>query len=218
MCHASICPTVQIKDKQLINNNYSETQTQILEAATACFASRGFYGTSIALIVENLPFTKQTLLHHFGSKEKLYGEVLKGISERLTQEFEQATITGTSAEQKLEQLFILFLRRALDEREETQLICRELLDNQHRAESAHTWYLKPFLEKLAELLASAQQHTTSLNERMTMVYQIIGAINFFVISEVTLTQMFNASGYREMTEHYEKTLKVIIKSLLADKG
>ena len=61
----------------------ADTRDQFIEAARRPFAERGFYGTSIAAIAEELGLTKQALLHHFGTKEKLYGDVLEEISARV---------------------------------------------------------------------------------------------------------------------------------------
>ena len=58
------------------------TRQEFLDTAERLFAARGFYGTSLAAISDDLGLTKQALLHHFGSKEKLYGEVLARISTR----------------------------------------------------------------------------------------------------------------------------------------
>ena len=58
-----------------------DTREKLLDMAEKRFAERGFYGVSIAAIAEELGLTKQALLHHFGSKEKLYGAVLARISE-----------------------------------------------------------------------------------------------------------------------------------------
>ena len=52
-----------------------DTRERLLDQAEPLFAERGFYGVSIAAIASELGLTKQALLHHFGSKEKLYGEV-----------------------------------------------------------------------------------------------------------------------------------------------
>ena len=57
-----------------------KTRDQLLAIAATQFAQKGFYGASIASIADELCLTKQALLHHFGSKEKLYGEVLQSIS------------------------------------------------------------------------------------------------------------------------------------------
>ena len=59
------------------------TRQQFLQTARQLFARKGFYGTSLANIADELGLTKQALLHHFGSKEKLYAEILEGISERM---------------------------------------------------------------------------------------------------------------------------------------
>ena len=59
-----------------------KTREQLLDVARHQFAMTGFYGTSIASIANELGLSKQALLHHFGSKDKLYGEILKEISER----------------------------------------------------------------------------------------------------------------------------------------
>ena len=57
------------------------TRDQLLATARTLFAERGFYGVSIASIANEHGLTKQALLHHFSSKEKLYGEVLKEIAD-----------------------------------------------------------------------------------------------------------------------------------------
>ena len=57
----------------------SDTRELFLDTAETLFAERGFYGVSIAAIAGELGLTKQALLHHFSSKEKLYGAVLERI-------------------------------------------------------------------------------------------------------------------------------------------
>ena len=69
--------------------NAEVTKTQFLDVAKKLFAQKGFYGVSIASISGELGFTKQALLHHFGSKEGLYGAVLEGISRRFLEALEE---------------------------------------------------------------------------------------------------------------------------------
>lgn len=57
------------------------TKDRFITVAKRKFAENGFDRTSIA---DELGLTKQAMLHHFGSKKNLYGEVLRGISERHT--------------------------------------------------------------------------------------------------------------------------------------
>lgn len=49
---------------------------QILEAATAVFAARGFQNASLVEIADRAGMTHAGVLHHFGSKEQLLVEVL----------------------------------------------------------------------------------------------------------------------------------------------
>lgn len=52
-------------------------RTEILRAALAIFAARGYRNGSLAEIAEQVGITHQGVLHHFGSKEQLFVEVLK---------------------------------------------------------------------------------------------------------------------------------------------
>ncbi|MEL6753814.1 MAG: helix-turn-helix domain-containing protein, partial [Pseudomonadota bacterium] len=75
----------------------SDTREQFLDTAEALFAERGFYGVSIAAIADELDLTKQALLHHFGTKEKLYGAVLQRISDEFERQLAGITETERNA-------------------------------------------------------------------------------------------------------------------------
>lgn len=194
----------------------ADTRQQFLSVATRLFAERGFYGTSIAAIADELPYTKQALLHHFGSKEKLYGEVLKGISDQLMAELEAARdATSGEGSSALEDTLIRFYRLLEGQAYKTQLLMRELLDNKHRATSANVWYLRPFLESLIALAKQASPSTFSSDaQALISVYQLLGAMNYFLVSEPTLSQMFGEEMYRELRSGYEEKLRVLISQAI----
>jgi AcrR family transcriptional regulator len=56
-----------------------DTRTALLQAALACFAERGFDGTSIRMIADRAQRPLSLLSHYFGNKEGLYLEVFKFI-------------------------------------------------------------------------------------------------------------------------------------------
>ena len=193
------------------------TKEQFLVAATRLFATKGFYGASIANIADALGLTKQALLHHFGSKEKLYGEVLQRISNRMVTDIVAAPADDVSDPgSQLENALMALCRNGLKDPETTQLIMRELLDNKQRAEQAGTWYLKPFLEGLITLVRKEPGHEDKSDaQALALAYQLLGAMNYFLVSEPTLQQMFGETHYTEMKTRYPDEYRSLIRARLA---
>jgi len=191
----------------------TETRDKYIQAAFQCFAEHGFYGTSVARIAEQLPYSKQALLHHFGTKEKLYGEVLANISDRLSEQLSVNDEGDLSDIDLLESLFLNFLQHCVSHRNETQILIRELMDNTQRAEGAQNWYLKPFLEQLTSLVMNcAPDQFTSREKAFAFVYQLLGSISYFAISETTLTQMYDEEMYERFAQDYPAEIKKMIRA------
>lgn len=192
-----------------------DTRTALLRTATRLFAERGFYGTSIAAIAQELGLTKQALIHHFGSKEKLYGEVLQQISDELVATMIQATSDNADAKAQLEQLLERMHENRKNRPEQTQLLMRELLDNRPRAEHAETWYLKSFLKGLVALVQRVPGwESASEAEALAAAYQLLGAINYYAISEPTLTRIFGRPAYAAFEEAFPVRLRALMRACL----
>jgi AcrR family transcriptional regulator len=184
-----------------------------LRAARRLFAERGFYGASIASIAAELGLTKQALIHHFGTKERLYGEVLAQMARRLSGAVERARSSETAPERQLEALFLRLYANAVDHPEDTQLIMRELLDNRPRAEQAQSWHLKDFLGSMAAMVRKASTaRALSETEALARVYLALGAFNFFVISEPTLTQMYGAAGFSALKDEFPVEIRRLVRT------
>ena len=191
------------------------TRAQLIRTAERLFAARGFYGASIAAIAEELGLTKQALLHHFGTKEKLYGEVLAGISARFAEAVATAWSEAATPEDQLEAVILGLYDRAVAEPEEAQLLMRELLDNRRRAEQAGTWYLKPFLESLVAIARHCGRWRRSSDAAaLAGVYQLLGAVSYFAVSEPTLARMFGKTAFDALRKAYPRELTRLVRATL----
>ena len=191
-----------------------DTRERLLDQAEALFAERGFYGVSIAAIANELGLTKQALLHHFGSKEKLYGEVLKRISSRFMALRELRS--GSDPIQGLKVYFLALLKKDHLGQHATTVLMRELLDNKRRADTAGTWYLKGFLQDLIlQVKTVPSWQKAGDDEALAFIYQILGAINYFGISQPTLTGIFGPDFYCQLESNYPDQLMNLIEAGLA---
>lgn len=60
-----------------------ETRGQILRAAQALFADRGFSGTSLRDIADELSLSKSAVYYHFSSKDALLAEILRPMAHEM---------------------------------------------------------------------------------------------------------------------------------------
>jgi len=87
----------------------TDTRSTLLHAALTCFAQHGFEGTSIRMIAKEAQRPLSLLSHHFGSKEELYLEVFKYLSEVMEAEeaCDRTPVHGLPPQNRHEALCIL---------------------------------------------------------------------------------------------------------------
>lgn len=191
------------------------TRDTLLQQAEILFSEKGFYGTSINDVARQVGLTKQGLLHYFPTKQKLYGAVLENAAQYLMQRLMEG---GDASQQPLQQLLTIVAAMASSEARFVQvsrLLVRELLDNPVRSETANRWYLTEFLQRIEAIIIEGQrQGVFKPVHPMAFVYNLLGAQQYFIVSQSTLKQLQGAQAYREHVEHHELELRRIIESTL----
>ncbi|GII54670.1 TetR family transcriptional regulator [Planotetraspora thailandica] len=87
---------------------------EILDAAAALFAARGFHGVSIEDIGSAVGISGPGLYRHFSGKEALLSEMLLDISERLHEQGARLATTPATAEAALDALLAGHIEFALN--------------------------------------------------------------------------------------------------------
>ena len=191
-----------------------DTREQLLESATRLFAARGFYGASLANIADELGLTKQALLHHFGRKEKLYAAILSRISDRMLGCVDAARAEYAEPAEQLVAALLATYELSLEAPHETRIIVRELLDSERRASEVRSWYLKPFLDSLIDITcAIPAEQPLSRTDALTQVYPILGAMSYFIVSDVVLQQMYGKANYGRMRRRYSEEIRKQVRDL-----
>lgn len=169
-----------------------KTRDNLLEKAELLFSEKGFNGTSIKDISAEVNVTKQALLHHFPSKEKLYAEVLNEASSYIST-YVNAEISGVEdSRQQLITIFESLLNAEGRTYQVIVLLLRELLDIRERADNSNRWFLRPFLDQLTDVAKRAKEtEQFSTEQSLALVYHLLGATQYFLISQPTLQKLYS---------------------------
>ena len=191
----------------------ADTRQRLLDIAEQLFAERGFYGVSIAAIASEVGFTKQGVLHYFNSKEKLYGAILQRISDDFQKQQTEAEQAFEEPKERLKLFYAALAEPTDTNTRRTRLLMRELLDNNARAMSAENWYLKEFLERLIGMVKAIEGlQALSDEEALIFAYQLLGAVNYFLISPATLGGIFGEKYLAKISTGFSFALNSLIES------
>jgi AcrR family transcriptional regulator len=123
-----------------------------LDEALMCFAQKGYDGTSLNDIAAGVGIKRPSLLHHFPSKEALYGDVFERLLSEWLERLEIAVGSSAQGWDKAE----LVLRACLDLFAETpdyvRIMRREALDGGVHLGIDLSGVIRPFFDRAADYL------------------------------------------------------------------
>lgn len=175
----------------------SDPRADYIAIASRQFADHGFHGASLAALAQEAGVTKQALLHFFGTKERLYGEVLSALATRLCAQID-ATATANSAAH-LEAYFASMAEAVVSDSHDARLVIRALLDSDAKARH---WPLRPYLDRLIALVKALPGQSDVPDEvALAKAYQFIGAVQYCAISLPTVEGIYGPAARAALAEH-----------------
>ncbi|MEL0202807.1 MAG: helix-turn-helix domain-containing protein [Halieaceae bacterium] len=188
------------------------TADLILAGARASFAADGYGATSLSAVARAAGTSKQVVLHHFRSKERLYLTVLASVQDELTSWIEAVDAVGNDPTDQLWRLIGRLLEA--ENQQMVLLTLRALLEVEASSPVTSNWPLKPFVERLRAFAAAASSGERAAEARaFAMVYGLLGSVSYYLISRETLIGMYGADAHLEMEDCFKQEVRSRLENL-----
>lgn len=135
-----------------------DVRGQVLAAATRLFSARGFDGTTIQAIADEVGVTKPAVLHHFPSKEVLHRAVLDAVLEHFQRTLPSLLFAATASEDRFDSVFGELRRFFAEDENRARLMIREALDRPESMRTILAGPVRPWLNAIAEYIRAGQAH------------------------------------------------------------
>jgi len=134
-----------------------DIRTRILEAATRRLADRGYDGTSLKAVAEDVGIRAPSLLYHFPRKESLRDAVLEALLSRWKDLVPAVLIAATTGRDRFDGVLELMLGFFADEPRRARLLVRESLDRPESVRALIQEHLAPWMPLLSDYIELGQR-------------------------------------------------------------
>jgi AcrR family transcriptional regulator len=193
------------------------TRDQILDEALKCFAEKGYEGTSLNDIAAGVGIRRPSLLHHFASKEALYGDVFERLLSDWIERLDEAVDVQATGWDKAE----LVLRACLDLFAETpdyvRIMRREALDGGVHLGIDLSGVIRPFFDNAVTYLESQMDAGvfTRLDARHLLITGYGAILTYFSDSPFVDGLIDdNAMNDKNVSDHQEHVIQFFRYALM----
>lgn len=171
------------------------TRQQLLEAAAAVFAQRGFDSATVREICERAGANVASVNYHFGDKETLYAEVLKYALHRANEKFPpgRGLKPGATVEERLRAFVHSFLLRIFEEGPQAwhgKLMMREMVKPTAALDALVEAEIRPMAERLQRIIREILGRKASAAEIRLSAMSVVSQILFYHHCRPVITRIF----------------------------
>jgi AcrR family transcriptional regulator len=116
------------EETKMVADNQAAGRQCILDQAQQLFFAHGYHGVSIRDIVQACGLSNAALYYHFGSKQNLYAEVIRGFVASVVQPVQEAEAGNGSSRERLTRMVLAFARFSSESQSELHVLLRDLTE------------------------------------------------------------------------------------------
>ena len=194
--------------------NDATVRAQALAAATRLFAARGFDATSLQAIADEVGVTKQAILHHFPSKERLRDAVLEAMVAHWQEALPRLLVGSTASEERFALVTGELRRFFSDDPDRARLVLREALDRPAEVKRLLAGAVRHWVGAVAGYIREGQAHGRHWPDVDAEAY--VAHILYFVIAASAAADVAHAAiePTPEGRARYDRELGRIAKAAL----
>ena len=137
-----------------------DVRAHILEEATRQFAAKGFDGTSLQAIADEVDITKPSLLYHYSSKADLREQVLEELLSHWNSVLPRLLKAATSGDDQFKGLIEAVISFFSKDPDRARLLIREMMDRPERMRGLLNEYLAPWMAILSDYIDKGKKDGT----------------------------------------------------------
>lgn len=203
--------------KNRVTERGLRARARILDAAESLFCRRGFHGASVRDVAGAAGSPTASLLHHFPSKQKLYGAVLARIAADLDAVIATALDSKAGPVRRLERLCRAVIDWCNDSNGRSNLLLRELLDNPDRLATSKRLPLSPVVARIETFLREGQSAGAfRKTDPLLFVAHAVGSASYYAAAKPTLARI----GSRDIASldraHRREAVRYCVRAVAAE--
>lgn len=178
----------------------NDIRDQIIAVATRLFARKGFDGTALQDIANEVGIRKPSLLYHVSSKNALRLEVIDHILSRWNEVLPRLLMAATSGDEQFDAVVSEVVQFFTDDPDRARVLIREVLDRPDDVKALLSTHIAPWLDVVCNHIRRGQEqgHVRSDVDPESYVVHVI----FLVLSSVSTRECFGTfvSNKRQIEE------------------
>ena len=176
-----------------------DMKERILGVASRMFARRGFSGTSVQAIAEDVGIRKPSLLYHYPSKAALREAVLADLIVRWQARVPGIMAAAMSRQDQLDAILTEVSDFFVEDPTRARLIWREAIDRPHRTREQMGEEFAPWLTLLTDAIRRGQDHgriRSEVDPEAWLTQLIVMVIGTFAAADLASAAFSKSGEYR----------------------